>query len=131
MLGDGVDGRVEKQGGSLDVDIVEPKQWHSGIEGVDPEVEAFIHHVFHSEGDNAADDEHILSYQVTTFKRMLDGEFCQINKIFVALHEHNVALMAVSHMGLDIFISSLDQYLSALCSLTFISGNSLDVDMWA
>jgi hypothetical protein len=45
---------------------------------------------------------------------MLDGEFFQINKIFVALHEHNVALMAVSHMGLDIFISSLDQYLSAL-----------------
>jgi hypothetical protein len=131
MLGDGVDGRVEKQGGGLDVDIVEPKQWHSGIEGVDPEVEAFIHHVFHSEGDNAADDAHILSYQVTIFKRMLDGEFFQINKIFVALHEHNVALMAVSHMGLDIFISSLDQYLSALCSLTFISGNSLDVDMWA
>ncbi|CAN5968458.1 unnamed protein product [Sphagnum jensenii] len=94
MLGDGVDGRVEKQGGGLDVDIVEPKQWHSGIEGVDPEVEAFIHHVFHSEGDNAADDAHILSYQVTIFKRMLDGEFFQINKIFVALHEHNVALMA-------------------------------------
>ncbi|CAM6055695.1 unnamed protein product [Sphagnum tenellum] len=94
MLGDGVDGRVEEQGGGLDVDIVEPKQWHSGIEGVDPEVEAFIHHVFHSEGDNAADDAHILSYQVTIFKRMLDGEFFQINKIFVALHEHNVALMA-------------------------------------
>jgi hypothetical protein len=129
MLGDGVDGRVEKQGGGLDVDIVEAKQWHSGIEGVDPEVEAFIYQVFHSEGDNAADDAHILSYQVTIFKRMLDAEFFQINKIFVALHEHNVALMAVSHMGLDIFISSLDQYLSALCSLTFISGNSLDVDM--
>jgi hypothetical protein len=60
---------------------------------------------------------------------MLDGEFFQINKIFVALHEHNVALMAVSDMGLDIFISSLDQYLSALCSITFISGNSSDVDM--
>ncbi len=129
MLGDGVDGRVEEQGGGLDVDIVEPKKWHSGIEGVDPEVEAFIHQVFHSEGDNAADDAHILSYQVTIFKRMLDAEFFQINNIFVALHEHNVALMAVSHMGLDIFISSLDQYLSALCSLTFISGNSLDVDM--
>ncbi|CAM6027467.1 unnamed protein product [Sphagnum balticum] len=28
------------------------------------------------------------------FKRTLDGEFFQINKIFVALHEHNVALMA-------------------------------------
>ncbi len=110
MLGDGVDGRVEKQGGGLDVGIVEPKQWHSGIEGVDPEVEAFIHQVFHSEGDNAADDAHILSYQVTIFKRMLDGEFFQINKIFVALHEHNVALMAVSHMGLYIFISSLDQF---------------------
>ncbi|CAK9220946.1 unnamed protein product [Sphagnum troendelagicum] len=79
MLGDGVTDRVEKQGGGLDVDIVEPKQWHSGIEGVDPEVEAFIHHVFHSEGDNAADDAHILSYQVTIFKRMLDGEFFQIN----------------------------------------------------
>jgi hypothetical protein len=129
MLCDGVHGRVEKQGGGLDVDIVEPKRWHSGIEGVDPEVEAFIHQVFHSEGDNAADDAHILSYQVTIFKRMLDGEFFQINKIFVAFHEHNVALMAVSHMGLDIFISSLDQYLSALSSLTFISGNSLDVDM--
>ncbi|CAK9873742.1 unnamed protein product [Sphagnum jensenii] len=94
MLRDGVNGRVEKKGGGLDVDIVEPKQWHSGIEGVDPEVEAFIHHVFHSEGDNAADDAHILSYQVTIFTRMLDGEFFQINKIFVALHEHNVALMA-------------------------------------
>ncbi len=129
MLGDGVDGPVEKQGGGLDVDIVEPKQWHSGIEGVDPEVEAFIHQVFHSEEDNAADDAPILSYQVTIFKRMLDGEFFKINKIFVALHEHNVALMAVSHMGLDIFISSLDKYLSALSSLTFISGNSLDVDM--
>ncbi|CAK9873739.1 unnamed protein product [Sphagnum jensenii] len=63
MLRDGVNGRVEKKGGGLDVDIVEPKQWHSGIEGVEPEVEAFIHHVFHSEGDNAADDAHILSYQ--------------------------------------------------------------------
>jgi hypothetical protein len=54
MLGDGVDDRVEKQGGGLDVDIVEPKQWHSGKEGVDPEVEAFIYQVFHSEGDKCS-----------------------------------------------------------------------------